>query len=132
MRTVLLALGIGVVTWLAAVLLLLLAGKKSAARELVALLPNLVALFKGVLRDPRVSRGSKLWIGLALAWFASPIDLIPEFIPIVGPLDDAIVAALVLRHVLKRAGHEVVESHWRGNPDTLRLLLRVAGVSPPG
>lgn len=132
MRTVLLALGIGVVTWLAAVLLLLLAGKKSAARELVALLPNLVALFKGVLRDPRVSRGSKLWIGLALAWFASPIDLIPEFIPIVGPLDDAIVAALVLRHVLKRAGHEVVESHWRGNPDTLRLLLSLAGVSPPG
>jgi uncharacterized membrane protein YkvA (DUF1232 family) len=132
MRTVLLALGIPVVTWLAAVLLLLLAGKKSAARELVTLLPNLVALFKGVLRDPRVSRGSKLWIGLALAWFASPIDLIPEFIPIVGPLDDAIVAALVLRHVLRRAGHGVVESHWRGNPDTLRLLLRVAGISSPG
>ena len=132
MRTVLLALGIAVAIWLAAGVFLFLAGKRSAARELVSLLPNLLGLFKGVLRDPRVSKGSKLWIGIAIAWCASPIDLIPEFIPVVGPLDDVIVAALVLRHVLKRAGHEVVESHWRGDPDTLRLLLRVARVASPG
>jgi uncharacterized membrane protein YkvA (DUF1232 family) len=132
MRTVLLALGIVVAVWLAAVLFLFLVGKSSAARELVSLLPNLLALFRGLLRDPRVPTGTKLWLGFAIAWFLSPIDLIPEFIPIAGPLDDAIVAALVLRHVLKRAGRDVVESHWRGNPATLRLLLRVGGLSPQG
>jgi uncharacterized membrane protein YkvA (DUF1232 family) len=132
MRTVLLALGIAVAIWLAAVLFLLLAGKRSAARELVSLLPNLLALFRGLIRDPRVPKGTKVWIGFAIAWLLSPIDLVPEFIPVAGPLDDAIVAALVLRHVLRRAGRDVVESHWRGNPATLRLLLRVSGMSPSG
>jgi Uncharacterized conserved protein len=61
-------------------------------------------------------------------WVVSPIDLIPEFIPIVGPLDDAIVAALVLRHVLRRAGRDVVQEHWNGDPATLGKLLRIAGV----
>ena len=121
MRTLLLALGIVAAAWLATVLLLFLAGKRSAARELAGLLPNLVALFRGLLRDPRVPRGTKLWIGFAVAWLISPIA---------GPLDDAIVAALVLRHVLKRAGREVVEGHWRGDPATLRLILRVGGIPP--
>lgn len=130
MRTLLLALGIAVAAWLATVMLLFLAGKRSAARELAELLPNLVALFRGLLRDPRVPRGTKLWIGFAVAWLISPIDLIPEFVPIAGPLDDAIVAALVLRHVLKRAGREVVEGHWRGDLATLRLILWAGGTSP--
>jgi uncharacterized membrane protein YkvA (DUF1232 family) len=129
MRPLLTALGIAVAVWLATVLLLTLAGKRSAARELAGLLPNLVALFRGLLRDPRVPRRTKLWIGFAVAWLISPIDLIPEFVPIAGPLDDAIVAALVLRHVLKRAGREVVEGHWRGDPATLRLILRAGGIS---
>jgi uncharacterized membrane protein YkvA (DUF1232 family) len=130
MRALLLALGIAAAVWVAAVLLLILAGKRSAARELAVLLPNLVALFRGLLKDSRVPRGTKLLVGLAVAWVISPIDLIPEFVPIAGPLDDAIVAALVLRHVLKRAGREVVEGHWRGDPATLRLILRAAGTSP--
>lgn len=130
MRTLLVALGIAVAAWLATVLLLFLAGKRSAARELAGLLPNLVALFRGLLGDPRVPRGTKLWIGFAVAWLISPIDLIPEFVPVAGPLDDAIVAAIVLRHVLKRAGREVVEGHWRGDPATLRLILRAGGIFP--
>lgn len=131
MRTLILALAIAAAAWLAAVLLLFLAGKRSVARELVVLLPNLLALFRGLLGDPRVPRGTKLWVGFAVAWLISPIDLIPEFVPIAGPLDDAIVAALVLRHVLKRAGREVVESHWRGHSATLRLILRAGGISAP-
>jgi uncharacterized membrane protein YkvA (DUF1232 family) len=130
MRALLLALGIAAAVWVAAVLLLILAGKRSAARELAVLLPNLVALFRGLLKDSRVPRGTKLLVGLAVAWVISPIDLIPEVVPIAGPLDDAIVAALVLRHVLKRAGREVIEGHWRGDPATLRLILRAAGTSP--
>ena len=131
MRALLTALGIAVAVWSAAVLLLFLAGKRSAARELAGLIPNLVALFRGLLGDPRVPRGTKLWIGFAVAWLISPIDLIPEFVPVAGPLDDAIVAALVLRHVLKRAGRQVVESHWRGDPAILRLILRAGGISSP-
>jgi uncharacterized membrane protein YkvA (DUF1232 family) len=81
-----------------------------------------------LLSDHRVPRASKLWLGFAVAWFLSPVDLIPEFIPVAGPLDDAVVAALVLRHVLRRAGRAVVTEHWRGDPRTLAIILRVGGV----
>src|SRR5207253_1910582 len=69
-------------------------GRRTAAREVAALLPNLFGLFKGLVRDPRVPRGSKALLLFGAAWVASPIDLIPEFIPVLGPLDDAVVAAL--------------------------------------
>jgi uncharacterized membrane protein YkvA (DUF1232 family) len=109
--------------WVVAIAGLAVAGRRSAARELATLLPNLVMLFRGLLRDPRVSRGSKALIWFAIVWVVSPIDLIPEFIPVAGPLDDAIVAALVLRHVLRRSGVDVVAEHWRGDPATLNLIV---------
>ena len=109
--------------WVIAIAALAIAGRRSAALELATLLPNLVVLFRGLLRDPRVSRGSKALVWFAVVWVVSPIDLIPEFIPIAGPLDDAIVAALVLRHVLRRSGADVVAEHWRGDPATLNLIL---------
>jgi uncharacterized membrane protein YkvA (DUF1232 family) len=84
-------------------------------------------LFKGLVGDPRVPRGSKALLLFGAAWVASPIDLIPEFIPVLGPLDDAVVAALILRHLLKTAGVEVVSEHWRGEPATLERLLRLSG-----
>jgi uncharacterized membrane protein YkvA (DUF1232 family) len=79
-------------------------------------------LFRGLLKDERVSRGSKALLVLAVVWLVSPIDLVPEFIPVAGPLDDAIVAALVLRFVLRRTDRAVVESYWRGDPRTLDRL----------
>jgi uncharacterized membrane protein YkvA (DUF1232 family) len=91
------------------------------------LLPNLIRLFKGLIRDPRVSRRSKALLFLGAAWIASPIDLIPEFIPVLGPLDDAVVAALILRHLIRSSGREVVAEHWRGDPATLERLLRLFG-----
>jgi uncharacterized membrane protein YkvA (DUF1232 family) len=130
MRTFVLALGIGVALWLALVTGLLIAGARGAAREVAEFLPNLIRLFRGLLRDPRVPRGSKLLLLLGVAWVASPIDLIPEFIPIAGPLDDAIVAALILRRVVRSAGREVLAEHWGGSPKTLERLLRVAGKRP--
>jgi len=111
--------------WIVAIAGLAVAGRRSAARELATLLPNLVVLFRGLLRDPRVSRGSKALVWFAIVWVVSPIDLIPEFIPIAGPLDDAVVAALVLRHVLRRSGADVVGDHWRGDPATLNLIVGV-------
>jgi uncharacterized membrane protein YkvA (DUF1232 family) len=89
------------------------------------LLPNLLKLFKGLVGDPRVPRGSKALLIFGAAWVASPIDLIPEFVPVLGPLDDAIVAALILRHVLRSAGREVVAEHWHGDPATLDRLVRL-------
>lgn len=113
--------------WGALVILLVLTGRRSAARELAALLPNLVVLFRGLIRDPRVPRGSKILLGVAVVWVISPVDLVPEFIPIAGPLDDAIVAALVLRHVIRRAGKDVLAEHWRGDPATLDKIVRLEG-----
>jgi uncharacterized membrane protein YkvA (DUF1232 family) len=114
--------------WLLLILVLLLAGRRSQAREAAAFIPNLVSLFRGLIRDPRVPRSSRLWLWFAVAWLISPIDLIPEFIPVLGPLDDAIVAALVVRHVLRRTDEDVLMGYWRGNPDTLR---RIAGIGRP-
>jgi uncharacterized membrane protein YkvA (DUF1232 family) len=115
-----------VVLWLVAVLVLLRLGRRMLARELLTLLPNLLRLFRDLLRDPRVPRSSKALLVLGGLWLASPIDLIPEFLPAIGGIDDAIVAALVLRHLVKRAGPEVVREHWHGDPRTIDLVLRVA------
>lgn len=127
MRSLVLALVVAAGVWLALVVALLLAGKRTAAREVATLLPNLIRLFRGLLSDPRVPRSSKVLLLLAVAWFASPIDLVPEFIPVAGPLDDAVVAVLVLRWVLRTAGREALAEHWHGSPETLERLIRLAG-----
>lgn len=131
MRAVAIGLLAAAALWAALVAGLALAGRRTAARELAALLPNLLLLFRGLLRDPHVSRASKLLLLLATLWVASPIDLVPEFVPVAGPLDDAVVAALVLRAVLRRTDRAVLERHWRGEPATLDLVLRLAGRDLP-
>ncbi len=122
MRSLAIGLGIVLLLWGAAVGLLVLLGRRAGARELATLVPNLLLLFRGLLRDPRVPRRAKLWLLFAVAWIASPVDLVPEFIPVAGPLDDAIVAALVLRHLLRRTPPEVLLEHWRGDPAILAAL----------
>lgn len=123
MRAVALGLGVALLIWAAAVLALVLTGRRARARELAALVPNLLLLFRGLLRDPRVPRSAKLWLVVAVLWIVSPIDLVPEFVPVAGPLDDAIVAALVLRHLLRRTPREVLLEHWAGDPATLERML---------
>lgn len=128
-------MGLAVMVLLYAALLLglVLAGRGVAAKELATLIPNLLLLFKDLAKDPSVPRGPKIWVALGTLWLVSPIDLLPEFLPIVGPLDDAVVVALVLRHLVHRAGADVVRSHWRGEPATLDRILRAAGLpyDPP-
>ena len=130
MHTLLYALAIAAGIWLVLITLLLVAGRKTSARELAALIPNLVALFRGLVRDPRVPRREKWLLAGAAIWLASPIDLIPEFIPVLGPLDDAVVAALVLRRLVRIAGRQVLTDHWRGDPAVLDRVLRVLRVPP--
>lgn len=126
MRWILTGVGVLLALWLLAVLVLFWMGRKTVARELVSLIPNMIRLFRDLLGDERVPRGSKVLLLLGAAWLASPIDLVPEFLPVIGPLDDAVVAGLVLRHLVKRAGPGVVKDHWLGDPRTLNLLLRAA------
>jgi Uncharacterized conserved protein len=131
MRDLLIALAWAVAVWAVAIGLLFAFGRRSHARELVTLIPYLLILFKGLLGDPRVSRSSKAWLWVAVVWVVSPIDLIPEFIPVLGPLDDALVAALVLRHVLRRTDRVVLAQHWRGDPATLDMVARWARPERP-
>ncbi len=128
LRPALIVLGIVAGLWLLLILILVALGKRTSARELARLIPNLAVLFKGLLTDSRVPRSSKVLLVLAIGWFASPIDLIPEFIPFLGPLDDAVVAALVLRRIVNTAGQDVIREHWRGEDATLDKILRLSGV----
>jgi uncharacterized membrane protein YkvA (DUF1232 family) len=127
-HTLLFALAIVVGVWVVLIGALLLAGRGGTARQVATFLPNLILLFRGLWRDPRVPRGSKLLLGFGLVWLASPIDLIPEFVPVVGPLDDAIVAALILRSVARRVGKSVLAEHWRGDPAILDTFFRLARI----
>lgn len=110
--------------WIVVVVVLVIVGRALLARELALLLPNLIRLFGGLMGDRRVGLPAKIVLGIASLWLASPIDLIPDFIPIVGSLDDAIVAALALRFVLRTTDGAVVRDHWHGDPATLERLLR--------
>ena len=130
MRTLLIAIGIAAAVWLAAIAALWFFGRRVAAVQLARAIPDLVALTRGLLVDPRVPVGSKVLLGGALVWLLSPIDLVPEFIPVLGPLDDVIVVGLVLRHLVRRAGPQVVQDHWRGDPRVLRTALRLVGFRP--
>jgi uncharacterized membrane protein YkvA (DUF1232 family) len=131
LRTWLIVVACVVGTWAVLIAVLFVTGRRTHARELAMLVPNLAALFRGLLRDERVPRGSKVLLFFAIAWLASPIDLIPEFVPVLGPLDDAVVAALVLRHIVRRAGADVVQEHWRGEQSTLETILRLARAGSP-
>lgn len=125
MTRLLIALAVVVGLWLLMILVLIASGRRSKAHEIATFIPDLVVLFRGLLRDPRVPRGSKVWLWVGLIWIVSPIDLIPEFIPVAGPLDDAIVAFLVLRRVLRSTERRVLSEHWRGTQHMLELLQGV-------
>ena len=115
-----------VLAWLVLVLVLVLLGRRALARELALLVPNLTRLFAGLVRDPRVPLRAKVVLGVTVVYLAMPIDLIPDFVPIAGSLDDAIVAAFALRFVVRASSPELVAEHWPGDPDTLRRILWLA------
>lgn len=121
------ALAIAALAYVAFVIGLVVAGRGRLAREAAMFIPNLVGLFRGLLADPRVPWHAKALLAVALAYVAWPIDLIPEFIPIAGPLDDAIVAGLALAYVLRVAGSAVILEHWRGDPAVIARILGPRG-----
>jgi uncharacterized membrane protein YkvA (DUF1232 family) len=126
-RTALIALAAVVAVYALAVLVLYLAGRRGDARALARFVPDCLVLFKRLLGDPAVPRARKVMLGLLIAYLASPIDLVPDFIPVAGQLDDAILVGLVLRGLVRGGGPEVVRRHWPGPEESLRLVLRLSG-----
>ena len=94
-------------------------------RDLIAFLPACLTLIRTLRREPEVPRRAKLALGFAALWVLSPIDLIPEFLPVIGPLDDIVVVALALRYAARQVPVEVLVAAWP--EDDASLLLRVVG-----
>ena len=121
----LVGLGVVVASYALAVLALVAAGRRSDARALAGFIPDCVVLVKRLLSDPRVPRRRKLMLGLLVAYLAMPIDLVPDFVPVAGQLDDAIIVGLVLRMVLRAGGEELLQEHWSGPPQSYELVRRL-------
>ena len=97
-------------------------------REALRLLPDLLRLLRRLLADGTLPRGLRVRVALLVAYLAMPFDLVPDVVPVIGYADDAVVVALVLRSVVRRAGADALRRHWPGTPEGLALLLRLAGV----
>jgi hypothetical protein len=123
-----LPLGIGIalaVAWMALLVALLLARPKAEVpKQALRLLPDLLRLLRRLAADGTLPEGS----GLLLAYLVVPIDLVPDFVPVLGYADDAIMVAWVLRSVVRRAGPEPVRRHWPGSPDGLAAVWRLCGL----
>jgi len=123
--------GMGLLFYLLWLLVLLVAGRRQEARALAGFVPDCVLLFTRLARDGRVPRRHKLILGGLVAYLALPFDLVPDFIPVAGQLDDAILVALVLRTILRGSGRQLVEEHWPGPTSSLAFVLRLAGAARP-
>lgn len=120
-----------VAAWLLFVLVLALARPRGMNfREAKAFVPDVVRLLRRLSKDPATSRGVRVWLGVLLVYLASPIDLVPDFIPVLGYADDVIVLSLVLRAVVRRAGADALAQHWTGSDQGLELVRRLAGLGP--
>lgn len=122
MTVVLIAFGCLIASW---ALLVLLAARlpPGLMKELAGFLPACVTLIRRLRCDPRVPRSAKVAVLVAMVWVLSPIDLIPEFLPVIGPLDDVVVVALALRYAARRVPRAVLLEAWPGDPRLLERLL---------
>ena len=117
-----------VAVWLTFVVVLWLIRPRDARLvELLRLLPDLARLIRSLLADRDVPLGVRLALVGLLAWLVNPIDLIPEFIPVLGPLDDVVVVVLVLRYVRRRLGEDKLRARWPGTADGYSLLSGILG-----
>jgi uncharacterized membrane protein YkvA (DUF1232 family) len=124
--------GAVLITWFALVIVLWRSGRGvGGLREAAKMLPDLVRLVSRLARDPDLPRTVRWSSWLVLTYLASPVDLIPDFVPVAGYADDAVVVSLVLRAVVRRAGTQALERHWPGSADGLLIVRRLAGVSAP-
>jgi uncharacterized membrane protein YkvA (DUF1232 family) len=97
-------------------------------RDAMRLLPDVIRLLRRLAADRSLPRGVRVRLWLLLGYLALPIDLVPDVIPVIGYADDAVVVALTLRSVTRRAGLAALEQHWPGTPDGLAAVRRLAGL----
>ena len=127
MTWALVALAAMLAVYVLAVLVLMVSGRRTEARALARFVPDCAVLFQRLVRDPRVPRAHKVLLIAAVAYLAMPIDLVPDFIPVAGQLDDAILVALALRGIVRSAGVGVVRRNWSGPERSLRVILALTG-----
>ena len=111
---------------------LIVAGRRMSVRDVARFVPDCIVLVRRLLGDPRVPRRHKWLLGVLLGYLALPFDLVPDFIPVAGQIDDALAVVLALRAVLRASGTDVVREHWRGPESSLALVLRFAGAPAGG
>jgi uncharacterized membrane protein YkvA (DUF1232 family) len=126
---VIVAIAVGLVALWALFLVLFwaLRPKGVPVRELLGLIPDVLRLLRSVIGDRSAPPDVRLVLVGLLAWILSPIDLIPEFIPVLGPIDDVVVAVVAMRYVRRRVGVEDLRRRWTGTDDGFALLVRVIG-----
>jgi uncharacterized membrane protein YkvA (DUF1232 family) len=121
-----------VLVWLVLVVALLVAARRGpdevTVRSVLRLLPDVVRLVRRLATDPTLPRGVRWRLWLLLGYLLLPLDLVPDFLPVIGYADDAIVIALVLRSVTRAAGAEALERHWPGTPEGLAAVRRLTRV----
>lgn len=122
LRLLLISIAVLAASW---ILLIILAARlpDGIAKDLAAFLPSCVTMLRTLRRDPRVPRRAKVAVAIAAIWVISPIDLIPEFLPVIGPLDDIVVVALALRYAGRKVPRAVILDAWPGNPALINRLL---------
>jgi uncharacterized membrane protein YkvA (DUF1232 family) len=113
--------------YLVAIALLVLTGRRTEARAIAGFVPDCAVLFARLARDPATPRRQKLALVAIAAYLASPLDLVPDFLPVAGQADDAVLVVLALRWMLRSWGPEALERHWPGPGASLAVLLRLAG-----
>jgi uncharacterized membrane protein YkvA (DUF1232 family) len=122
----LISLGVVVAVWAAFVVWLVAAGRREDARAFATFIPDCIVLVTRLTRDSRVPRRRKLLLLGLVGYLALPFDLVPDFIPVAGQLDDALVVALVLRHFVRAGGEPLIRELWPGPGRSLDLVLRLA------
>jgi uncharacterized membrane protein YkvA (DUF1232 family) len=122
------AIGLGVTYLVLLGALLVIRPKGNLLGEALRMLPDLVRLLRRLAGERGVPRGARVRLWLLLGYLAIPIDLVPDFVPVLGHADDAIIVSLVLRSVVRRAGAPVVRRHWPGTDDGLSALGRLTGL----
>jgi uncharacterized membrane protein YkvA (DUF1232 family) len=126
LRTVIVVAVSLIVAWLAFVAFVFVARpEQTRLRDAMRLLPDTLRLVRSIARDRTIPRRTRWLVWALVAYLALPIDLVPDFVPVVGYADDAILVTLVLRHVIRRAGPDKLRQHWPGSDDGLTSLQRL-------